>query len=57
MLSKSIPERSPPHGGIGRALKYSYDLRRNLRIHSGSFLCSEIAATIASFRPRPDLKK
>ncbi len=38
-------------------MKYSSDLRRYLRIQSGSLLCSEIAATSSGDNPRPDLKK
>jgi hypothetical protein len=43
--------------GIGRASKYSSDLRRNLRIQSGSSLCAEIASTTSRVSPRWDLKK
>src|SRR5919204_2756323 len=57
MLSKSICVRSPPHIGSGRARKYSSDLCRNFRIHSGSFLCCEIASTVSWERPFGDLKK
>ena len=34
-----------------------YFLARNLRIQSGSFLCSAIASTTSWEMPRPDLKK
>jgi len=57
MFSKSMSSRSPPHVGSGRARKYSRAWRRRFLIQSGSFLCSEIIATISGFSPRPDLKK
>jgi hypothetical protein len=57
MFSKSIPERSAPQPGIGRARKYSRLRWRNFRIQSGSSLCDEIASISSCERPRPDLKK
>ena len=51
MLSKSIPERSAPQLGIGRLKKWSSALSRNLSIHSGSCLWSEMAATTSGEIP------
>ena len=56
MFSKSIPERSAPQFGIGRARKYSRALRRDFRIQSGSFLWAEISETTSGVSPRFDLK-
>jgi hypothetical protein len=56
MFSKSMPERSAPQFGIGRARKYSSALRRDFRIQSGSFLWAEISATPSGLSPRWDLK-
>src|SRR6266566_7831930 len=52
MLSKSIPERSAPHHGIGRCSKCFRAFSRRLRIQSGSDLRAEISSTTASDSPR-----
>jgi hypothetical protein len=57
MFSKSMPERSAPQAGMGRARKYSRLLCRNFLIQSGSSLWLEIASTSSCESPRPDLKK
>ena len=51
MSSKSIPDRSAPHHGIGRASKCRSAFRRALRIQSGSDLREEISSTTAAERP------
>src|SRR5918997_6450841 len=51
MSSKFSPERSPPQGGVGLSRKASSAFRRNSSIHSGSFLCLEIMATISGSIP------
>src|SRR5918998_3942451 len=58
MSSKFSPERSPPHWGVGLSMNASRAFRRNSSIHSGSFLCLEIMATISGSSPlRGVLKK
>ena len=52
MLSKSMPDRSEPHQGMGFLSNRRSDFRRVLSIHSGSFLSAEISRTLASDRPR-----
>ena len=51
MSSKSMPERSAPHQGIGRFSKCFSDFRRNFRIQSGSSLSAEISSTTAADSP------
>src|ERR687898_78270 len=51
MSSKFSSERSPPQVGVGLSRKASSALRRNSSIHSGSFLCLEIMATISGSMP------
>ena len=51
MSSKSIPERSAPHHGIGRCSKCFSDFRRYFRIQSGSLFRAEISSTTCAFRP------
>src|SRR5918992_5432482 len=51
MSSKFSPERSPPHVGVGLSMNASRAFRRNSSIHSGSFLCLEIIATISGSSP------
>src|SRR5918998_4154712 len=51
MSSKFSPERSPPHWGVGLSMNASRAFRRNSSIHSGSFLCLEIMATISGSIP------
>src|ERR1035437_3998160 len=51
MLAKSMPERSAPQLGMGRLKKCSSALRRNLSIHAGSCLWSEMAATTSGEIP------
>src|SRR5918995_1151264 len=51
MSSKFSSERSPPQVGVGLSRKASSALRRNSSIHSGSFLCLEIMATISGSIP------
>src|SRR5260370_25313983 len=55
MVSKSIPERSAPHVGMGRLSKSARLLRRNCRIQGGSPFISEICSTIFLLSPRSDL--
>src|SRR5918997_1473335 len=58
MSSKSSSFRLPPHCGVGFSRNDLRASRRNPSIHSGSFLCMEIIATISSSRPlRGVLKK
>ncbi len=56
MSSKSIPDMSPPHQGIGRAPKRWKDLRRKSVIQSGSLFMPEISLTMASSMPFLGLK-
>src|SRR5918999_6590777 len=51
MSSKIKPERSPPQVGVGFSMNASRALSLNSSIHSGSFLCLEIIATISGSRP------
>src|SRR5215208_711021 len=51
MSSKSISERSPPQVGVGFSRNDSSAFSRNSSIHSGSFLCLEIMATISGSMP------
>src|SRR5215207_6213186 len=51
MSSKSIAERSPPQVGVGFSRNDSSAFSRNSSIHSGSFLCLEIMATISGSMP------
>ena len=51
MSSKSIPERSAPHQGMGRASKCFSAFCRYFRIHSGSDFRAEISLTTAADRP------
>src|SRR5215211_4802494 len=51
MSSKFSPERSPPQVGVGLSINASRAFRRNSSIHSGSFLCLEIMATISGSSP------
>src|SRR5918998_5816234 len=51
MSSKFRPERSPPHWGVGLSRKASRAFNLNSSIHSGSFLCLEIMATISGSIP------
>src|ERR671921_2277981 len=51
MSSKSISERSPPHCGVGFSKNDASAFSRNSSIHSGSFLCLEIMATISGSIP------
>src|SRR5215218_10349279 len=58
MSSKSSSFRLPPHCGVGFSRNDLRASRRNPSIHSGSFLCMEIIATISSSIPlRGVLKK
>src|SRR5687768_14325617 len=52
MSWKSIPDRSAPQFGIGRASKCRYAFRRSFVIHSGSPLKRLISATISALSPR-----
>src|SRR5215210_1149177 len=47
MSSKSSSFRFPPHCGVGFSWNDLRAFRRNSSIHSGSFLCLEIMATIS----------
>src|SRR5215204_809455 len=51
MSSKFSSERSPPQVGVGLSRNDSSAFRRNSSIHSGSFLCLEIMATISVSMP------
>ena len=51
MLSKSMPERSAPQLGIGRARKSSSAWWRIARIQSGSDLWSEMTSTSSCESP------
>jgi len=51
MSWKSRSPRSPPQSGISRLSKISSERRRNLVIHSGSFLIMEISRTTSALRP------
>src|ERR671920_1871759 len=51
MSSKSSSFRLPPHCGVGLSSNAFKALRRNSSIHSGSFLCIEIMATISGSIP------
>src|SRR5215203_4503023 len=51
MSSKSRSFRLPPHCGVGFSQNDFSALRRNSSIHSGSFLCLEIMATISGSMP------
>ena len=52
MLSKSMPDRSEPHVGIGFLPNSRRPLSRRSSIHSGSFLSAEMLRTTSSDRPR-----
>jgi len=52
MLSKSIPDRSAPHAGIGLRWNSRSPLRRSSSIQAGSFFLAEMSRTTSSFRPR-----
>src|SRR6476619_2318378 len=52
MLSKSIPDRSAPHHGMGRCSKCFRAFSRRLRIQSDSDFRAEISSTTASDSPR-----
>ncbi len=56
MLSKSMPERSAPHQGMGRASKCFRAFSRYFRIQSGSDFRAEISSTTAADRPRLGVK-
>src|SRR5919202_5698700 len=51
MSSKSRSFRLPPHCGVGFSKNDSSAFKRNSSIHSGSFLCLEIMATISGSIP------
>src|ERR671927_148589 len=51
MSSKSRSFRLPPHCGVGFSMNDSSAFRRNSSIHSGSFLCLDIMATISGSMP------
>src|SRR3954449_5149525 len=51
MSSKFSWLRSPPQVGVGLSINASRASRRNSSIHSGSFLCLEIMATISGSMP------
>src|ERR1700735_1113361 len=52
MLSKSMPDRSEPHAGIGFRPKYFSPLSRFSSIHSGSFFRGEMSRTTSLDTPR-----
>ena len=52
MLSKSMPDRSEPHAGMGFLSNSRRPLSRFFSIHSGSFLRAEMSRTTSSDRPR-----
>lgn len=52
MLSKSIPDRSAPHDGIGLRSKSFRPFSRRSSIHSGSFFSVEMPCTTSVLRPR-----
>src|SRR5215212_372476 len=51
MSSKFNSDRSPPHWGVGLSRNASSAFSLNSSIHSGSFLCLEIMATISGSIP------
>src|ERR671911_1737571 len=51
MSSKSSSLRFPPHCGVGFSWNDLRAFKRNSSIHSGSFLCLEIMATISGSIP------
>ena len=52
MLSKSMPERSAPHVGIGLRSNMARPLSRFFSIHSGSPLRREMSVTTSAEIPR-----
>src|SRR5262244_2259478 len=52
MFSKSMPDRSEPHVGIGLRLNRDRPFSRRSSIHSGSFFFAEMSRTTSSDRPR-----
>ena len=52
MFSKSMPDRSEPHVGIGLRWKSLRPLRRRSSIHCGSLFFAEMSRTTSSLRPR-----
>src|ERR1019366_5872315 len=52
MFSKSMPERSAPHVGMGFLRNMERPLSRFLSIHSGSLLRVEMSVTTSSLIPR-----
>ena len=52
MLSKSIPDRSPPHVGMGFFVNSFRPLSRRASIHSGSSFFAEMSRTTSSLMPR-----
>ena len=52
MESKSIPDRSAPHVGMGLRSKSFRPFRRRSSIHCGSFLRALMLRTTASLSPR-----
>ena len=52
MLSKSMPDRSEPHVGMGFFSNSFSPLRRSSSIHSGSLLSALMLRTTVSDRPR-----
>ena len=51
MLSKSMPDMSPPQLGIGRFSNRESDFRRKFRIHSGSLFIHDISCTMSVVQP------
>ena len=49
MLSKSIPDRSAPHVGIGLRSNSCRPFSRRSSIHSGSFFSAEMSRTTSSY--------
>ena len=56
MLSKSIPDMSPPQVGMGRRSKWRSAFSRRWVIQSGSPFIQDISRTMSSVRPFFGLK-
>ena len=56
MLSKSMPDMSPPQLGMGRFSKRESDFKRKFRIQSGSLFIHDISWTMSVFSPFLGLK-